>query len=775
MRNIAARYLPLFAILLSVVGCKERSTITSGEITNAKGQQVYQDLPYLQDYSVRYYLTKEQQPLKLFAISANRDGKIRILSDRGVLVPDNGSLFYSGKLIPDISYTPLISKKIMAIETYSNQTVYLDDQQVFSNAWAGKIQIEHGLPKASVFAGGKDFHFLVSDGEHLVYIDQAGNSLWSGFFKGLRQIRYQEMKNSFLLISSEQVAEFIPGQPIKELYKRSGITCAASFSNGEKLVVGTTAGYVFLSDKKMISKIPCPEITDIKEINGKLWFGSAWGVYRLNEDGKYSYYAGERWLPGNRVTAIEAGPENSILVLTDKGLGQICFKEMTLEEKAMFFEKQVREKNIRYGFNCSVSQLPQGYSSAQMAPQPSDNLWTAMYLASQLFRYKVTGSEDAKQNAYEAFEAMERLHTVTNIPGLFARSFERDYKVENTKKEGWERKELLSGSPANLWLPASDHHNWTWRSTASSDQTVGQIFALTMVLELADDEQWKVRTLKCLDDLMRYIVKNDLYIIDVDGEPTLWGKWNPDYVNKFPVNVGDRRLYSSNIIAFLQTAYKFTGKEIYKNKANELIEKHGYLENLTRPISQIDPSDADELSKVLSAEWNHSDDEMYFLAYWGLQPYALNHDLQIKFQASIKDHWEIERPEKNALWNFTYAMTGAKEFDLDQSVWFLKTYPLDLRNWGMNNSHRKDIERLPANFRGQTTRELLSLGEIPLYRHNGKIFDLDSTGDGNALISAGDVWLLPYWMGRYLGVITPPLKKNSNSRTYTGNKNRLKI
>lgn len=751
----------IFGLLsfISLAGCKEKSDVSHGAITNAKGQHVYQDLPYLQDYSVRYYLAKELQTLKLSAISSNRDGQVRILSDSGLLVPDNGSLLYSGRLIPDISYTPLISKKITAIGTYRNQTVYLDDEQVFSNAWAGKIQIEHGLPEASIFAGGKDFHFLVSDGEHLVYVDQDGNRIWSGFFKGVRQIVYQEMKNSFLLISPEIVAEFTPGQPIKELYKGSGITCAATIGNIEKIVVGTTSGYFFLSDKKIITKVPCPEITDIKEINGQLWFGSAWGAYRLNEDGKYSYYAGERWLPGNRVTAIEPGPDNSILVLTEKGLGQICFKEMALEDKAMFFEKQVRVKNIRYGFNCSVSQLSQGYSSARMGPQPSDNLWTAMYLASQLFRYKVTGSEDAKQNAYEAFEAMERLHTVTNIPGLFARSFERDYKVENTKEEGWERKELLSGSPASLWLPASDHHNWTWRSTASSDQTVGQIFALTMVLELADDEQWKSRALKCLDDLMGYIVKNDLYIIDVDGEPTLWGKWNPDYVNKFPLNVGDRRLYSSNIIAFLQTAYKFTGKEIYKNKAIELIEKHGYLENLTRPISQIGPSSGtDELSKILAAKWNHSDDEMYFLAYWGLQPYALTPELKTKFQASIKDHWEIERSEKNALWNFTYAMTGATEFDLDQSVWFLKTYPLDLRNWGMKNSHRKDIELLPENFRRQTTRELLPLGEIPLYRHNGQIFTLDRTGDGNTLISAGDVWLLPYWMGRYLGMISPPIK-----------------
>lgn len=750
----------IFAALLylSIAGCKEKSNVVPGASSSNKEQPVYEDRTYLQDYSVRYYLTKEQQTLKLFSISSNRDGQIRILSDNGIFVPDNGNLFYSGKLIPDVSYTPLVTKKIKAIITYHKHTVYLDDQQVFSNAWAGKIQMEHGMPKASFFAGGEDFHFLISDGEHLVYIDRDGNKLWSGNFKGVRQIHYRETKNSFLLISSELVAEFNPGKPINELYKGSGITCAETIGNDEEIVIGTTEGYLFLKEKKIIKNVPCSEITNIKEINGQLWFGSAWGAYRLNEDGKYSYYAGERWLPGNLVHAIESGPDNSILVLTDKGLGQICFKEMTLEDKAMFFEKQVREKNIRYGFNCSVSQLPQGYSSARMASQPSDNLWTAMYLASQLFHYKVSGSEEAKENAYEAFEAMERLHTVTNIPGLFARSFERDYKVENSKKEGWERKELLSGSPASLWLPASDHQNWTWRSTASSDQTVGQIFALTMVLELADEEQWKARALKCLDDLMGYIVKNDLYIIDVDGEPTLWGKWNPDYVNKFPLNVGDRRLYSSNIISFLQTAYRFTGKEIYKNKALELIEKYGYLENLTRPISQIGPSDADELSKVLSHKWNHSDDEMYFLAYWGLYPYALSTDLQLKFHSSIRDHWEMERPEKNALWNFTYAMTGVKEFDLDQSIWFLKTYPLDLRNWSIHNSHRKDIEQLPENFRGQTTRDLLPLDEIPLYRHNGDIFNLDSKGEGNTLISAGDVWLLPYWMGRYLGIISRPKK-----------------
>jgi len=755
MRITFKEYIFFILMLLScLTGCAGKNNVPVNPAHKSANKHFYRDIPFLQEYSIKYYTSPEQGSLILKSISADRDRHIRILSDKGVMVPDNGSLFFSGTLVPDVAYSPTAARKISAIGTSNLQTIYLDSQYVFSNAWAGRIQVEHGLKAAVFMTAGRNFEFLVSDGSRIVHKDQYGKTLWSASLPGIRQIVWIENKNKFLLVFNNKVSELSSAHEIKDLYTGSEITCASPCKDEEDIVVGTNSGYLLLSDRKLRENLPSTRITAVKEINGLLWFGSSNGAFRLNHDGKYSYYAGERWLPGNNVISIEPGPDKSVLVLTDKGLGQICFTEMTLEDKAMLYEKQVREKNIRYGFNCSSVRLINDYSSGRLSPQPSDNLWTAMYLASQMFRFKVTGSREAEQNAYESFEALERLFTVTNIPGLFARSIERDHKVVNAKKDGWEEEELLSGSPAELWLPAHDHSNWTWRSTASSDQTVGQIFALTLVMELATDSSWKSRALRCLDNLMDYIVKNDLYIIDIDGMPTLWGKWNPDYVNKFPVNVGDRRLNSSNIIAFLQTAYKFTGKEIYKEKALELIRKHGYLENLARPVSMIGKSDSDGLSEVLSAEWNHSDDEMYFLAYWGLYPYALTPELKESYRTAIKDHWQIERPEKNALWNFTWAMTGADEFDLDQSIGFLKEYPLDMRNWSMKNSHRKDIELLPRNFRGQTTKELLPLGEIPLYRHNGQIFTLDSEGDGKSLISAGDVWLLPYWMGRYLGVIS---------------------
>jgi len=98
---------------------------------------------------------------------------------------------------------------------------------------------------------------------------------------------------------------------------------------------------------------------------------------------------------------------------------------------------------------------------------------------------------------------------------------------------------------------------------------------------------------------------------------------------------------------------------------------------------------------------------------------------------------------------------------LKRSIDFLKEYPIDLRNWDMHNSTRLDIELIPKNFRGQTTIERLPLGELPIFRHNGQIFTLDSAGDGNVLFSAGDTWLMPYWMGRYLGVISGAGKRKN--------------
>ena len=102
---------------------------------------------------------------------------------------------------------------------------------------------------------------------------------------------------------------------------------------------------------------------------------------------------------------------------------------------------------------------------------------------------------------------------------------------------------------------------------------------------------------------------------------------------------------------------------------------------------------------MLSEGWNHSDDEMYFLGYWGLYRYALNDTLKTKFKESIIDHWESERPEKDGAWNLLTAVCETQNFDLDEAAWYLREHPMDMRSWDVKNSHRKNLR--PWSGRGQ--------------------------------------------------------------------------
>ncbi len=734
---------PLIFTLFSVflfISCSQK---------NISGiQPKHEDRIFQQDYSIKYESADPES--SLLKVYADRNGIIQILSSKGLLHPFSGAMLYPGTLVADDTYRPLKNKKISAIGTYQDQLVYLDDQAVLSNAWAGELYSRHGLPGASVFSGGDDFSFLLSDGKTLQYI-KGSQVLWEEKSnEPVQDIVFNNEKHSFLILTKGQIFSFSPAdKKFETLYSADSLTCLTPANGGKDIVVGTRNGYITIDAStgkpkgELNRKLPWTALTTVAEIDGKLWFGTTRGAFSLREDGKFDYYSSKRWLPSDDVKHISQGDGNTILVLTGSGMSKISFKPMTLEEKAAFYDRQVRQRHIRNGFNATLAGMKDGnLGTGHMEDSDNDGLWTSMYLGAEAFRYAVTKSPDALQNCRESLEAMNRLYAVNPVPGFPARSFER---------RGFALHDV------DRWVPASNPE-WDWKSTTSSDEAIGHIFVFGVLAELVDDEGIRTRSIALIDSLMGHIVKNDLYLIDYDGKPTLWGKWNPKYVNGMPKNVGDRKINSSNIIAMLQTAYHFTKKEVYKEKAFDLMNNYGYLENLMRPMKEIGTSDqdADDWSKMLSGSWNHSDDEMYFLGYWGLYRYAFNDTLKEKFKASIIDHWEMERPEKEGAWNIFTALTGKKDFDLKEAIWYLQEYPLDLINWTVQNSERKDIELIAPNFRNQTTKEVLPPDELPIRRHNANRFLLNGGNNGSSENSAGDIWLLPYWMGRYLGVITAP-------------------
>lgn len=726
-------------------------TGTSLSFAGNQKKPVYTDKPYWQDYSIKFE-SGENSPELINAFS-DRNGNIQLLTTKGLYKPHNGRFLYPGTLVPDGSYRTLAHKKMLANTLHQNQFVHMDKEAILSNAWAGKLYIEHGLKKPHILVGGSDFSFLVSDGKKVKYFSSnQEQSSWKN--KGeILEVEYTADNDLFWILEENKLSTYSPQTNERtEVFTGQNFTSFEVVAFGSKTIIGTTEGYIEINNlsgsqigEKRVN-IPVPSITAVEEIDGRIWFGTEEGLFTPAANGKFSYYYGKRWLPGYKVSHIAKGPKNSILVTTDGGLGQICFKNMTLADKAAYYQQQVRKRHIRNGFNATLEGMsPGNLSTGYLRDSDNDGLWTSMYLGAEIFRYYVTKSDEALQNCIESLEAMERLYSINPVPGFPSRSFERRGYIE------------VLADP-HRWQH-SDHPDWDWKATTSSDEAIGHIFAMGVFAELIDVEPYRTRAVKIIDQLMQHIVDNDFYMIDYDGKPTTWGRWNPEYVNANPEMVGDRKLTSSNITAMLQTAYHFTGKEIYKEKAFELFEDHGYLENLMRPMAEIGraPEDASEHSKMLSTDWNHSDDEMYFLGYWGLYRYAFTSELKEKYREAIIDHWEIERPEKDGLWNLFTAMVS-DEFDLKEAAWYLREYPLDMISWATKNSHRKDIVFIEENFREQTMKEVLPPDEIRVQRHNGNTFRVDGGGNGTSESSAGDIWLLPYWLGRYLGVISEPLK-----------------
>ena len=719
------KYLITFGILLSM-------TLSA---------QTYTDKPYLQDYADKYECQSNTQ---LLQVRSDRNRVINVLSVKGLLQP------WDKKLVKEMLYRPLTDMNIIAFDRYENQFVYLTDKAVLSNAWAGKFYIEHRIDNPTHFVVAHDFTTLIASKDGLTLF-QKGEKVWDKSIDGFNPLKLIFALNGkrFLILTDNALYQLkCPEKKLSKVYERNDLTAMAL--SDDKIILGTNNGVVTLDGKsfkavKVNQKLPWTEITSLKNINGTLWFGSTKGAFKLRDDGKYDYYASKRWLVDDEVVDIAEGPDNSVLVLTKKGLSKINFVEMTLADKAEYFQKIQRLRHIRYGFTSYLAlEKPGDLSTGVYKDTDNDGLWTSMYLAGELFRYAVTESEDAKQNAYEAFEAMERLTEISGIPGFPARTYERDgYQTSDTDPNMPEDKKI--------WRPTKDKR-WRWKSTTSSDESCGHFFVYALFAEIIKDKEWRDRAIHQIKIEMDHIIEHDWYLVTWNGKPTRWGRWNPEYVNQFPINVGDRRLNSTLILAFLQTAYHFTGDELYKEKAYELINKYGYDKNANSQASVVGYVEG----QPLSDGWNHSDDEMYFLTIPAFVNYSFTEEQRQKHFEAAKSHWEVERSEKNPLWNYLYALSGGKDIDYKESAWWLREFPMDLIAWNVSNKHRKDLVKVEPNFRNQEYTEVLPRDERPMHLHNNAY--RNNGGEGGRREYPPYLYLLPYWAGRYVDAISAPTK-----------------
>ena len=509
---------------------------------------------------------------------------------------------------------------------------------------------------------------------------------------------------------------------------------AMQFDGAGHLWFGTANGAAIYDNTSLwltpdkLDMLPKNAVNAIRcDRNGDVWFASDVGVICLQR-GALKYYSAERWVPSNHVTDVAVSPDGqTVYAATDKGLSMLSSCEMTLSDKADYFEDLIETYHIRRGYVSTRILEDHDITKGFVHISDNDGLWTAMNVAAESLRYAVTGDADALRKAKRGIHAMLLLTRITGIPGFTARAvrYPGEYSFGNGNKE---------------WSLSPDG-SCEWKGETSSDEMTGHFFGGCLYYDLCADDAEKQEIRDALCGIMDHIIANRFRLVDRDGLPTTWACWDPAVLNHDDKWVFERGVNSLELLMFTKVAYHISGNESYNRLYRELIEKHHYALNAAR-------------HKIRDAHICHIDDNLAFLAAFMLLRLETDPAVRNVLLCGMEDHWRYERPERQPMFCFMHALFTGRDADLLEGVQSLREMALDTIHYAMENSKRKDLvydtEQAAWNEPPQLLH-VLPYDERNVHRPDYGAFRPDSPPTNRA--QECTYFLLPYWIARYYGLL----------------------
>jgi len=490
------------------------------------------------------------------------------------------------------------------------------------------------------------------------------------------------------------------------------------------------------------------------------WLGTSEGLILLTHwsggwPGTYRFLHSKRWLPSDDVRAIAVGKNGNVIVGTSSGISILREESMTLAKKAAYYEKMVRDRHVRPPGLVERCRLRVVGDVHSFEPEDTDNdgEYTGTYLVAEAYRYGATRSEEAKQNADDAFEAMEFLQTVTGTPGFVARTVVpadwTNIHDENRSYSARERAEMLAQNPREKFVERrwrlSKDLKWLWKGDTSSDEITGHIYTYGVYYDVVADAEKKKRVANLVKRIVDGIIEGGYTLRDEDGQPTLWSVWSPEKLNHDPNWANERGINSVEILSYLTTAHAMTGDPKYDREIERLLHQEGYAANIMKPR----PTDV--------GGYTYIDDELIAMAYRGLITYEKNADRRALYRRSMDIWFESVRKDASPCYNFIYAaLSGASsgEYLQQACVDLLQDVPLDMIHWSIDNTRRGDVLIVgrPQSEARQTDR-MLPPSEVPMLKWDNNSYKA-AGGDGGTVEMCPAFWLWGYWMGRYHGFLS---------------------
>ena len=510
-----------------------------------------------------------------------------------------------------------------------------------------------------------------------------------------------------------------------------------AMSHGPRLWLATDRGLGELRGMSLTSLrgsdgLPYEDATCLaRGFTNDLWIGTKRGLVR-HVGGEVHYFAGKRWLNHDDVHALAVDGQ-SVYAATDLGISVIRYVPFTLESKASFYEKQMVDwGQKRLGL---VHKLEWDAPLGEYVREAGDNDggYTGDYLAAQSYRFAITRDPNARREAVNTFQALRWLERMTGIQGFPARAVwakgERGHKATGGS----------GGFPAE-WHETADG-KFEWKGDTSSDELCSHFYAVNIFLDLAAEGVEIDQAKNHLARMASHLIRHQWQLIDLDGKPTRWGRWDPDYFRS-EEGMHDRGLQSLEILSFMKTAESVTKDSKFTTAYQQLVDLD-YPRHTLRQRKVFPP---DSIANF--------EDQLSFWSYWNLLRLEKNKDRLALYRRSFERTFEILRVEQQPWFNFVYGSLTGLECEVPVAVRHLQEWPLDLVTWSYQNSHRTDLTPRRGYVALKPSIRAISPREREPMRWDAWTMQLDGGSTGNDVVEPSS-WLLAYWMGRYHGMIAP--------------------
>jgi hypothetical protein len=469
-----------------------------------------------------------------------------------------------------------------------------------------------------------------------------------------------------------------------------------------------------------------------------LWIGTKRGAIR-NINDEYQYFGYTRWIPNDKVNAIACG-DNVTYIATDGGLGIITYEPFTLAKKAAYYERWLDEWGMkRLGFIHSLFLIDGEW---QREVSDNDVGYSSHYASAKSFEYAVTGSKAARAESVNMMKSMVWSEQITPIDGFPARS------IYNVGEPTLKAMHGSGGLPAE-WH-ATEDDVWEWKGDTSSDETDAHVYETTVFLNCVANEEEREWATEHLHRVVGHIVDNGFMLRDVDGKPTRWARWDPEYLQT-PYGYYARGLNGMEAFNYVTTAYHFTGDPKFMAGKEQLLGWNYQAEILRQKLT------------FHPGYFTHFDDRLAFYSYYPLIQYEKDPELRTLWLRSLERSWEVKRISAVPWFNFIYGALTGNDAETDRAVDHLREWPLDLNRLKFTNSHRDDLHTPDGYLNYAERPKPMSPRETEPNRWDGDFLRLDG-GSGTVIADPGG-WLDAYWMGRYYGMITAPQTKDKELTT----------